>query len=139
MKRLTVLLLTVALLTMTAVPALAAQSASAEPSGETSSGELLIVPGTYTAEDGSVLTVNEDGTAAYETVVSGRINARPISGRLTFTGTLEIDGFSFDRVKFYILDLTDIAASLGYTDASLWEGQAEDLYRAALTAMEETP
>ena len=103
-----------------------------EPSDEPSAEPLPLVPGTYEGKDGSVLTVGEDGAASFETRVSGTINGRAMSGRLTFVGTLEADGFSFTRVKFFMLDLTEIAASLGYTDASHWEEQAAALYLEAI-------
>ncbi len=109
-------------------------ASSSEMAGASSEEPLPLVSGTYESEDGSVLTVKADGTASYETLVSGTVNGRPMSGRLTFTGKLENGAFSFDRVRFFMLDLTDTAASLGYTSASLWEAEAEALYRASLPA-----
>ena len=107
---------------------------NAAPSGEASSDEPALppVPGVYESEDGSVLTVKEDGTATYETEVSGTVNGNAMSGRLTFHGTLEDGVFSFTKVTFFGLDLTKIAADAGYADASLWEGEAAELYAAAL-------
>ena len=107
-------------------------ASSSEADGASSEEPLPLVPGTYEAEDGSVLTVGADGSAAYETLVSGTVNGRPMSGRLTFTGRLENGAFTFDRVRFFMLDLTDAAASLGYTSAAHWEEAAEALYRASL-------
>ena len=107
---------------------------NAVPSGEASSEEpvLPLVPGTYEAEDGSVLTVKKDGACTYETEVSGEVNGNALSGRLTFHGTLEDGAFSFTKVTFYGLDLTGIAANAGYTDASHWESEAARLYASAL-------
>ena len=115
-------------------------SASQAPSGEASSDELPsseepilpLVPGRYTAEDGSVLNVDPDGTCTYETRVSGTVNGRAMSGRLTFHGTVENGAFSFTKVTFFGLDLTRQAEAAGYTDASHWEQEAADLYAAAL-------
>lgn len=112
---------------------------SEEPSGEASdeaSAEaepLPVVAGTYEGSDGSTLQVKQDGTATYESVVSGKVNGKPMSGRLTFHGTLADDGFSFTKVTFFGLDLTKIAASLGYTDASYWEEAAGIIYADALS------
>ena len=124
--------------------ALAQMDAAAQEgpaSGEASSGEpsseeppLPLVPGVYESGDGAVLTVKEDGACTYETVVSGVVNGSHMSGRLTFHGTVEDGLFSFTKVTFYGMDLTAIAASAGYTDGALWEGEAADLYAAALTA-----
>jgi len=107
---------------------------SEEPSEEPSAEPLPLIPGTYEGEDGSVLKVKEDGSATYETLVSGSVNGRPMSGRLTFHGELGEEGFSFDRVTYFMLDLTDTAKSLGYEDASLWEGEADALYAEAVAA-----
>ena len=87
-----------------------------------------MIPGAYEGEDGSVLTLEEDGTCAFETTVSGSINGVRTSARLTFRGAAEDGAFSFTRVMFYDLDLTSIAAALGYTDASLWESAAAAVY-----------
>ena len=126
---------------------------SREPSGEASSDEpteepseeptaepeeeetpLPLVPGRYEGEDGGVLNVKEDGTCTYETVVSGTVNGRAMSGRLTFHGTVEDGEFSFTKVTFFGLDLTRQAKEAGYTDASHWEQEAADLYAAALAS-----
>ena len=109
---------------------------NAAPSGEASSEEsvLPLVPGAYESGDGSLLKVKEDGAATYETEVSGAVNGNAMSGRLTFHGAFEDGAFSFTKVTFYGLDLTKIAASAGYTDASPWEKEAQDLYVSALAA-----
>ncbi len=115
--------------------AVPAQPATAEPSGEPTAEEdadaLPLVPGTYEGSDGSVLTVKADGTCSFETLVSGLVNGAPMSGRLTFHGTVEGGEFSFDRVTFYGLDLTKIAAGAGYTDGSYWEEAAGIIYAGA--------
>lgn len=85
-------------------------------------------PGTYTGSDGSVLTVKSDGTSTYETELSGTVNGRQMSGRVTFHGTVEEGVFSFTRVTYFGLDLTEIARSAGYSDASYWEQAAAILY-----------
>ena len=115
--------------------------ASSEPSGEASSDEpdaepeesaMPIVPGRYEGADGSVLNVKEDGTCTYETKVSGTVNGRAMSGRLTFHGTVENGMFSFTKVTFFGLDLTEIAKNAGYTDAATWEEEAGIIYAQAL-------
>lgn len=114
----------------------AVQPASPEaPSGEaTEEAEPLpLVPGTYQGSDGSELEVEKDGTCTYETLVSGKVNGKAMSARLTFHGTLEDDGFSFTKVTFFGLDLTSIAASAGYTDATYWETAAGIIYEDALS------
>lgn len=115
-----------------------AGASSEEPSGEASSEEpeLPLTPGRYESEDGSVLNVKKDGTCTYETLVSGTVNGNAMSGRLTFHGTVEGGKFSFDKVTFYGLDLTGIAASAGYTDASVWEEEAAAIYADALDQLE---
>ena len=119
---------------------------SREPSGEASSDEpseepsaepdeaLPLVPGRYEGEDGGVLNVKEDGACTYETVVSGTVNGRAMSGRLTFHGTVEDGAFSFTKVTFFGLDLTRQAKEAGYTDAAHWEQEAAALYAAALAS-----
>ena len=128
-------------------------ASSEEPSGEASSDEpseepseeptaepeeeetpLPLVPGRYEGEDGGVLNVKEDGTCTYETVVSGTVNGRAMSGRLTFHGTVENGEFSFTKVTFFGLDLTRQAKAAGYTDAAHWEQEAAALYAAALAS-----
>ncbi len=117
-------------------PAAAVQpAATEEPSAEAAeeAEPLPIVPGTYEGSDGSELEVKKDGACTYETLVSGRVNDKPMSARLTFHGTLEDDGFSFTKVTFFGLDLTSIAASAGYTDAEYWETAAAIIYEDALS------
>lgn len=127
-------------------------SPSREPSGEASSDEpteepseepsaepeeetpLPLVPGRYEGEDGGVLNVKEDGTCTYETMVSGTVNGRAMSGRLTFHGTVEDGVFSFTKVTFFGLDLTRQAKEAGYTDAAHWEQEAAALYASALAS-----
>lgn len=99
--------------------------ASAEPSAEPA---LPLIPGRYEGSDGSVLQVEEDGSCTYEATVSGKVNGKAMSGRLTFHGTVEGGVFSFDKVTFFGLDLTSTAAALGYTDASYWEQAAGIIY-----------
>lgn len=116
--------------------AAAAATATAEeaPSGEPAGSDekaLPLVPGVYEGSDGSVLTVAEDGSCTYETLVSGAVNGRAMSGRLTFHGAVEGGEFSFTKVTFYGLDLTKIAENAGYTDASYWETAAGIIYAGA--------
>ena len=85
-------------------------------------------PGTYEGADGSVLTVEADGTCTLVTEVSGKVNGKSMSADLTFHGTVEAGTFAFDKVTYGRLDLTAIAAAAGYTDASPWEAVAEILY-----------
>lgn len=118
--------------TQNAAPA-AQNAATGEPSGEATAEPLPIVAGTYEGSDGSELEVEEDGSCEYETLVSGTVNGKAMSARLTFHGTLEEDGFSFTKVTFYGLDLTAIAASVGYTDAAYWETAAGIIYEDALS------
>lgn len=90
----------------------------------------VLRPGTYVGSDGSVLTVNEDATATYETDVSGKINGKAMTASLVFHGVYENGGFSFDKVTYGALDLTALAAAAGYTDASPWETAAAIIYGA---------
>ena len=90
--------------------------------------EFSLVPGTYEGENESVLTVEEDGSCAYETLVSGTIGEAPVSAWLTFRGTLENGEITFDSVWFGDIDLTQVALSAGLEDASGWEAAAELLY-----------
>lgn len=84
--------------------------------------------GTFTAPDGSELTVKRDGSVSYKTEVSGTINGVAMSGVLTFTGTAAEEGFTFTKVSYGVLDLTDIARANGLDDASHWENEAWALY-----------
>lgn len=92
--------------------------------------EEILRPGTYEGADGSVLTVNADGTCTYVTQVSGKINGKAMSASLTFHGVFEAGEFSFDKVTYGALDLTAIAAAAGYTDAAPWEAAAAIVYGA---------
>ena len=119
-----------------AVPAAAASSAPAPAPAAAASAEavtLPLVPGTYESEDGSVLRVKKDGTCTYTTLVSGKINGKPASGRLTFHGAIDGGKITFTRVTYLFMDLTETAASLGLT-GEYWEAEAEALYAAALKA-----
>ena len=121
-------------------------AASREASGDAASSEeppseeptdaaedvLPLTPGKYESADGSVLNVESDGTCTYETKVSGTVNGRAMSGRLTFHGTMENGTFSFTKVTFFGLDLTEIAKNAGYTDAGPWEEAAAELYAESL-------
>jgi len=121
------------------------EAASLEPSGEATSEEpseelspepdepaVPLMPGRYEGADGGVLSVKEDGACTYETMVSGTVNGRAMSGRLTFHGTVENGEFSFTNVTFFGLDLTKAAEDAGYTDASYWEEEAAALYAEAV-------
>ena len=110
------------------------EASSEEPSAEATEEIEAPVPGKYESEDGSVLNVGSDGTCTYETVVSGTVNGRAMSGRLTFHGTVENGVFSFTKVTFFGLDLTDIAKDAGYTDAAVWEEEAAALYAEAIAS-----
>lgn len=87
-------------------------------------------PGTYEGVDGSVLTVEADGTCTFVTEVSGKINGKAMSADLTFHGTVENGVFSFDKVTYGAIDLTAIAAAAGYSNAAPWEASAAIIYNA---------
>lgn len=89
-------------------------------------------PGTYEGSDGSVLEVKEDGTCAYETEISGTVNGAPMTGRITFHGTVEGGRFSFTKVTYLGLDVTGVAAASGYEDASYWERAAAIIYAGGI-------
>ena len=108
------------------------EPSSEEPPAEAEESLQSPVPGRYESEDGSVLKVESDGACTYETKVSGTVNGRAMSGRLTFHGTVENGEFSFTKVTFFGLDLTEIAKNAGYTDAGPWEEAAAALYAEAL-------
>ena len=126
-KRLFSLLWAILLLSCLAAPG----TASGEASGSEPTAEAAPRPDTYESADGSKLELWPDGTCAYTTEVSGRVNDMPMRGMLTFHGIMEDGGFSFDRVTWHGLDLTEIARNAGFTDASHWERQAASLYAAA--------
>ena len=125
-KRLFSLLWAILFLSCLAAPG----TASGEASGGAPSAEDA-QPVTFESADGSRLELWPDGTCAYTTEVSGRVNDMPMRDQLTFHGTLENGAFSFDRVTWHGLDLTEIARNAGFTDASHWERQAAALYAAA--------
>lgn len=113
--------------TPTATPAPTATpipTATPEPTG------VPIRAGTYTASDGSELTVKRDGSVSYDTEVSGTINGTAMSAVLTFTGDMTADGITFTAVHYGFLDLTEIARSNGIDDATRWENDAWALYLA---------
>lgn len=91
---------------------------------------MPIRAGTYTASDGSELTVKRDGSVSYDTEVSGTINGTAMSAVLTFTGDMTADGITFTAVHYGFLDLTEIARSNGIDDATRWENDAWALYLA---------
>lgn len=85
--------------------------------------------GTYEGGNGSVLTVEEDGSVSYKTKLTGTLDGRPMTAAVTFYGTVDGDGnFSFSKITYLGLDITDLAARHGYTDASPWENVARKLY-----------
>jgi hypothetical protein len=84
--------------------------------------------GTYEGSDGSVLTVEKDGTCTYETTLSGTVNGKAMSGKITFHGTVTDGVFSFTKVTYMGLDVTAVAKNSGYDDASYWEQAAAILY-----------
>jgi hypothetical protein len=92
---------------------------------------LPLRAGTYEGSDGSVLTVQEDGTCTYETTLSGTVNGSAMSGRITFHGTVENGEFSFTKVTYLGLDVTAVARNSGYDDASYWEQAAAIIYSGA--------
>lgn len=113
--------------TPTATPAPTATpipTATPEPTG------VPIRAGTYTASDGSELTVKRDGSVSYDTEVSGTINGTAMSAVLTFTGDMTESGITFTAVHYGFLDLTEIARSNGIDDATRWENDAWALYLA---------
>ena len=91
-----------------------------------------LVPGTYKGSDGSVLKVKADGSCTFETEVSGTVNGKAMTGRLTFHGTVEEGTFSFTKVTYLGLDLTEIARASGFTSAAVWEQQAAALYAVSI-------
>jgi hypothetical protein len=75
--------------------------------------------------------VEEDGTCTYETTLSGTVNGKAMSGKITFHGTVENGQFSFTKVTYFGLDVTDVAKNSGYDDASYWEQAAAIIYEGA--------
>jgi hypothetical protein len=78
-----------------------------------------------------VLTVQADGTCTYETTLSGTVNGKAMSGRITFHGTVEDGQFSFTKVTYLGLDVTAVAKNSGYDDATYWEQAAAIIYSGA--------
>ena len=87
-----------------------------------------LVAGTFNASDGSILTVNADGTCTYETTLTGTVNNIRAEGRITFHGTVEDGVFHFTKVMYYGLDVTEIGRASGYTEYSYWEQAAAVIY-----------
>ncbi|MCC8356315.1 MAG: hypothetical protein LJU34_00410, partial [Oscillospiraceae bacterium] len=100
-----------------------AQAATATPEPTAS-----LRAGTYQGEDGSVLTVKEDGTCTYKTELSGTINGQAMTGTVTFHGTVENGVFTFTKITYMGMDITSMATSAGYSDATYWEEAAASLY-----------
>lgn len=95
----------------------------------TEAPEAAIRPGTYTGEDGSVLTVASDGACAYETFVPMVVGGEELTEAVTFRGTVTEDGvFQFTKVSYHGMDITSFAVRAGYEDCSPWEGSAAALY-----------
>ncbi len=93
----------------------------AEPSGAPR-------PGKYKGEDGSVLTVKDDGSCTYKTSIEITVNGQRMADTVTFHGSVSDGTFTFDKVTYYGMDITDMAREAGYEDASQWEAQAAALY-----------
>lgn len=93
---------------------------------------LPLVAGTFTGSDGSILTVEADGTCTYETTLTGTVNNIRAEGRITFYGTVEHGVFSFTKVMYYGLDVTEIGRANGYTSYSYWEKAAAVIYAGGI-------
>ena len=87
-----------------------------------------IKPGTYQGEEDRVVTVKKDGTATYKTTLSGTVNGMAMTGKVTFSGTVDAQGFHFTKVSYLGMDITSMAAQAGYTDAIVWELEALEIY-----------
>ena len=98
----------------------AAPEATAEPEP--------LRPGKYKGADGSVLTVREDGACTYKTRVEMTVDGKTMGDTLTFHGTVNDGVFTFDKVTYYGMDITDMARQAGYSDPSQWEAAAAALY-----------
>ncbi len=118
-------------LTPTPVP-IPTPSPTPVPTPEPTATPVPLIPGTYTGSDGSVLKISADGTCTYESLVSGTVNGKAMSGRLTFHGTVSEGVFTFTKVTYFGLDLTEIALSSGYT-ADYWEMAAGIIYADAIS------
>jgi len=112
----------------------AGPEAGPEPSEEPAAAETApgLVSGTFVGSDGSILTVGPDGTAAYETTLTGTVNGLRTEGRVTFHGTLEDGVFTFVSVTYYGLDVTEIGRANGYSDYSYWEQAAALIYAGGI-------
>lgn len=108
-------------------------TATPAPTPEPEPTPLPLVAGTFTGSDGSVLTVSADGTCAYETTLSGTVNNIRAEGRVTFHGTVADGVFTFDKVMYYGLDVTEIGRASGYTDYSYWEQAAAVIYAGGIS------
>jgi len=100
------------------------------PTAVPTAAPVEIRAGTYKDADGSELTVKKDGTVSYKTEVSGTVNGSPMSGMLTFSGTVEDGEFSFTKVSYGPIDLTEVAKANGLGDPTPWENAAMALYKA---------
>lgn len=111
-------------------PASSEEPGSLEATEEPDAGseEKELRPGTYVGADDSVLTVAEDGTCTYETMIAEPEDGAPLDGPVTFHGTVDNGVISFEKVTYYGLDITALAAQAGYDDGSYWENEAIAIY-----------
>lgn len=103
---------------------------TAAPTPVPTEAPVEIKAGTYEGADGSELTIKKNGEVSYKTEVSGTVNGKPMSGMLTFSGTVEDGAFSFVKVSYGILDLTEIARANGLDNPTPWQDAAMALYKA---------
>jgi len=69
---------------------------------------------------------------SYKTKLTGTLNGRPMTADVTFYGTVDSTGdFSFSKITYLGVDITELAARHGYTNPGPWENVAQQLYRAA--------
>ena len=109
-------------------------SAADRPVGELLPAEtegLSEEPEIFTGEDGSVLTMESDGSCTYEVFLTGTVNGLRSEGRVVFHGRAEDGVFTFEKVTWYGLDVTQIARASGYTTFTYWEKAAAQLCAAA--------
>ena len=85
-------------------------------------------PGKYKGGDGSVLTVKDDGSCTFKTRIEVTVNGEKMADTVTFHGPVSDGSFTFTKVTYYGMDITDMARDAGYADASQWEAQAAALY-----------
>ena len=85
-------------------------------------------PGKYKGGDGSVLTVKDDGSCTFKTRIEVTVNGEKMADTVTFHGSVSDGSFTFTKVTYYGMDITDMARDAGYADASQWEAQAAALY-----------